>query len=154
YNAKDVADYLSVGGEDRVFGALPMFYVFCVTVSLNAPLINGGTILFMPKFLLSKEFRDAEGYKASIFADVPTIYNYMLQSNLGSKEDFKNIRFCISGGSAMPVALLKEFEENFDVIVSEGYGLAEASPVTTFNPLDRPRKPGSIGRNIVNVENK
>src|SRR5699024_10555223 len=153
-NAKDVADYLTIGGEDRVIAALPMFHVVCLTVSLNAPLMNGGTILIMPKFSPRKVFRVAKEYKASIFAGVPTMYNYMLQSNLGSKEDFKNIRFCISGGSAMPVALLKEFEENFDVIVSEGYGLSEASPVTTFNPLDRPRKPGSIGRNIVNVENK
>src|SRR5690625_286928 len=153
-NAKDVADYLTINGEDRVIAALPMFHVFCLTVSLNAPLMNGGTILIMPKFSPRKVFRVAKEYKASIFAGVPTMYNYMLQSNLGSKEDFKNIRFCISGGSAMPVALLKEFEENFDVIVSEGYGLSEASPVTTFNPLDRPRKPGSIGRNIVNVENK
>ena len=51
----------------------------------------------------------------------------------------------------MPVALLKNFEKRFDVIVSEGYGLSEASPVTCFNPLDRPRKPGSIGTNIWHV---
>jgi long-chain acyl-CoA synthetase len=54
----------------------------------------------------------------------------------------------------MPVALLKNFEKKFKVIVSEGYGLSEASPVTCFNPLDRPRKPGSIGTSIINVENK
>ncbi len=54
----------------------------------------------------------------------------------------------------MPVALLKNFEKKFRVIVSEGYGLSEASPVTCFNPLDRPRKPGSIGTSIMNVENK
>lgn len=54
----------------------------------------------------------------------------------------------------MPVALLENFEKKFNVIVSEGYGLSEASPVTCFNPLDRPRKPGSIGTSIKNVENK
>jgi long-chain acyl-CoA synthetase len=54
----------------------------------------------------------------------------------------------------MPVALLKGFEQKFKVVVSEGYGLSEASPVTCFNPLDRPRKAGSIGTNILNVENK
>ena len=55
---------------------------------------------------------------------------------------------------AFPVALLENFEKKFKVIISEGYGLSEASPVTTFNPLDRPRKAGSIGTNISNVENK
>lgn len=153
-NAKDTADYLTIDGNDRVIAALPMFHVFCLTVSLNAPLMNGGTILIMPKFSPQEVFRIARDYHATIFAGVPTMYNYLLQSGKGSKEDFNDIRFCISGGSAMPVALLREFEQNFNVIVSEGFGLSEASPVTCFNPLDRPRKPGSIGRSIVNVENK
>lgn len=153
-NAKDTADYLEISGDDRVIAALPMFHVFCLTVSLNAPLMNGGTVLIMPKFSPKEVFHIAREHRATIFAGVPTMYNYLLQSGMGTKEDFKDIRFCISGGSAMPVALLKSFEEYFDVIVSEGFGLSEASPVTCFNPLDRPRKPGSIGKSIVNVTNK
>ena len=54
----------------------------------------------------------------------------------------------------MPVSLLESFERKFNVRVSEGYGLSEASPVTCFNPLDRPRKSGSIGTSILRVENK
>ena len=54
----------------------------------------------------------------------------------------------------MPVALLENFERRFSVQVTEGYGLSEASPVTCFNPFDKPRKPGSIGKSIPNVENK
>ncbi|MDA6151383.1 AMP-binding protein, partial [Escherichia coli] len=72
----------------------------------------------------------------------------------GNTEDLKSLRLCISGGAAMPVALLHGFEKKFNVIVSEGYGLSEASPVTCFNPLDKPRKAGSIGQSIMNVENK
>ncbi len=153
-NAKDTADYLHINGDDRVIAALPMFHVFCLTVSLNAPLMNGGTILIMPKFSPNEVFRLAMEYEATIFAGVPTMYNYLLQRSEGNEDSFSTIRFCISGGASMPVALLKEFEKTFNVIISEGYGLSEASPVTCFNPLDRPRKPGSIGTNIVNVENK
>ncbi len=61
---------------------------------------------------------------------------------------------CISGGASLPVALLKNFEKKFNVMISEGYGLSEASPVTCFNPLDRPRKPGSIGTSIMSIKNK
>ncbi|MGC8050174.1 AMP-binding protein, partial [Salmonella enterica] len=67
---------------------------------------------------------------------------------------FSSIRLCISGGAAMPVALLTAFEEKFGVTILEGYGLSEASPVTCFNPFDRGRKPGSIGTSILHVENK
>ncbi|PAV29269.1 long-chain fatty acid--CoA ligase [Virgibacillus profundi] len=153
-NAKDVADYLTINGEDRVIAALPMFHVFCLTVALNAPLLNGGTVLIMPKFSPQEVFRMTKKYNITVFAGVPTMYNYLLQSAQENKEDFAGIRLCISGGASMPVALLKEFEKAFEVQISEGYGLSEASPVTCFNPLDRPRKPGSIGRNIINVENK
>ncbi|QKY68528.1 fatty acid--CoA ligase family protein [Lentibacillus sp. CBA3610] len=153
-NAKDVADYLTIGADDRVIAALPMFHVFCLTVALNAPLMNGGTVLIMPKFSPQEVFRMAPEHKATVFAGVPTMYNYLLQSADGNKGSFGGVRLCISGGSAMPVSLLNEFERAFDVTLSEGYGLSEASPVTCFNPLDQPRKAGSIGTNIVNVENK
>ncbi len=154
-NAKDVADYLQMNEDDRVVAALPMFHVFCLTVSLNAPLMNGGTVLIVPKFSPHAVFELTKTYEATIFAGVPTMYNYLLQAGIPDhKADFSSVRLCISGGASMPVALLKNFEKTFGVIISEGYGLSEASPVTCFNPLDRPRKPGSIGTSIKNVENK
>ncbi|SFA81845.1 long-chain acyl-CoA synthetase [Lentibacillus halodurans] len=153
-NAKDVADYLTINAEDRVIAALPMFHVFCLTVALNAPLMNGGTVLIMPKFSPQEVFRLTQNHNATVFAGVPTMYNYLLQSADNHQDYFTGIRLCISGGAAMPVSLLKNFEQTFNVKVSEGYGLSEASPVTCFNPLDRPPKSGSIGRSIVNVDNK
>ncbi|MFD1335664.1 fatty acid--CoA ligase family protein [Oceanobacillus iheyensis] len=153
-NAQDVADYLHINQDDRVIAALPMFHVFCLTVSLNAPLLNGGTIIILPQFSPTEVFRVANGYQATVFAGVPTMYNYLLQSVKGNVDSFSSLRLCISGGAAMPVSLLESFEQAFNVKVSEGYGLSEAAPVTCFNPLDRPRKAGSIGQNIIHVINK
>ncbi|BBW97281.1 fatty acid--CoA ligase family protein [Geobacillus sp. FSL W8-0032] len=153
-NAQDIADYLGINEHDRVIAALPMFHVFCLSVALNAPLMNGGTVLIMPKFSPAQLFALAREERATIFAGVPTMYNFLYQYKEGSADDLRTLRLCISGGASMPVALLKNFEEKFNVIISEGYGLSEASPVTCFNPLDRPRKPGSIGTNIKNVINK
>ncbi|MDQ6596489.1 fatty acid--CoA ligase family protein [Bacillus salipaludis] len=153
-NAKDVGDYLKMNNNDRVITALPMFHVFCLTVALNAPLLSGATMLIVPKFSPKEVFRLTKEYKATVFAGVPTMYNFLFQYHEGNPEDLQTFRLCISGGASMPVALLKNFEKKFNVIVSEGYGLSEASPVTCFNPLDRPRKPGSIGTSILNVQNK
>lgn len=153
-NAIDTADYISLNEEDRVIATLPMFHVFCLTVALNAPLMKGATVLIDPKFSPKEIFRLAKEFGMTVFVGVPTMYNFIYQYEAGDSEDFKSVRLCVSGGASMPVALLENFERKFSVQVTEGYGLSEASPVTCFNPFDKPRKPGSIGKSILNVENK
>jgi long-chain acyl-CoA synthetase len=58
----------------------------------------------------------------------------------------------VSGAAPLPKQVLHQFEAKFQIPLVEGYGLSEASPVVTKNPLDRTRKPGSIGLPIPNVE--
>jgi long-chain acyl-CoA synthetase len=153
-NARDVADYLGFSEEDRVVATLPVFHVFALTVVVNAPLLKGATILLVPRFSPGDVFKITREKEATVFAGVPTMYNFLYQFPEGRKEDFESIRLSISGGSSLPVALLHNFEEKFNVRISEGYGLSESSPVTCFNPTDRERIPGSIGTTITNVENK
>ncbi|MFJ7728054.1 fatty acid--CoA ligase family protein [Neobacillus sp. NPDC097160] len=153
-NAKDVGDYLKMNNGDRVVTVLPMFHVFCLTVALNAPLVSGATMLIAPKFSPKEIFELIKDSGATVFAGVPTMYNFLYQYPEGNPADLKSLRLCVSGGASLPVALLNNFEKKFNVLISEGYGLSEASPVTCFNPLDRPRKAGSIGTSILHVENK
>ena len=153
-NARDIGDYLKMTNEDRVIATLPVFHVFALTVVVNAPLTRGATILLAPRFSPAEIFDLAAAYKATVFAGVPTMFNFLYQFEDGDVSAFSNLRLAISGGSSLPVSLLHNFEQKFNVRVSEGYGLSEASPVTCFNPIDRERKAGSIGQSIVNVENK
>lgn len=153
-NARDVAHYLGYKADDRIIATLPVFHVFALTVVANAPLLSGATVLLAPRFSPTEIFALAREQKATVFAGVPTMYNFLYQLPEGNPEDFSTIRLAISGGASLPVALLHNFEKKFNVRVSEGYGLSEASPVTCFNPLDRDRKAGSIGTSICNVENK
>lgn len=153
-NAMDAGHFLNFSSTEKVIATLPAFHVFCLTVALNAPLMYGATVILVPKFSPKVIFDIIRTQKATVFAGVPTMYNFLYQYPEGKTEDFESIRLCISGGSSLPVALLENFEKKFNVVISEGYGLSEASPVTTFNPLDRPRKAGSIGTNISNVLNR
>ncbi|TWT00068.1 fatty acid--CoA ligase family protein [Planomicrobium sp. CPCC 101079] len=153
-NARDVGEYLQISADDRVIATLPVFHVFALTVVVNAPLLQGAEIILLPRFNPKDVFEAIKEHKATVFAGVPTMYNFMNQLPGTETSDFESIRIAVSGGSAMPVALLHSFEEKFNVKISEGYGLSEASPVTCFNPIDRERKVGSIGTSIVNVENK
>lgn len=153
-NARDVSMYLGFTPEDRMVATLPVFHVFALTVVVNAPLLRGAEILLVPRFSPKDVFDIIREKKATVFAGVPTMYNFLYQFPEGKKEDFETVRLAISGGSSLPVALLHHFEEKFDVRISEGYGLSEASPVTCFNPIEKERVPGSIGMSISNVENK
>lgn len=153
-NARDIGDYLQFQHTDKIIATLPVFHVFALTVVVNAPLLKGATILLVPRFSPADVFQIAKEQQATVFAGVPTMYNFLYQLPNGDPADFKTIRLAISGGASLPVALLHNFEEKFHVRVSEGYGLSEASPVVCFNPLDRERIPGSIGTVIVNVEAK
>ncbi|HEV8172553.1 MAG TPA: AMP-binding protein, partial [Actinoplanes sp.] len=62
------------------------------------------------------------------------------------------LRLCVSGGAALPVEVMRGFEESFGCMILEGYGLSETSPVASFNHPDRVRKAGSIGTPIRGVE--
>ncbi len=62
------------------------------------------------------------------------------------------LRVCVSGGAALPVEVLRGFEDAFGCTILEGYGLSETSPVASFNHPDRQRKPGSIGTPIRGVQ--
>ena len=62
------------------------------------------------------------------------------------------MRVCVSGGAAMPVQVLTDFEKAFGCEVLEGYGLSESSPAAAFNHPHRERKVGSIGTPIEGVQ--
>jgi len=64
------------------------------------------------------------------------------------------LRACFSGGASLPVQVLKDFEEKFNVPIMEGFGMSEGSPVVTFNHKNDVRKPGSIGKPVWGVEVK
>ena len=68
--------------------------------------------------------------------------------------DVRTLRLAVSGGAALPVELLRGFEEAFGCVILEGYGLSETSPVACFNHPHRTRKPGSIGTPVEGVEMK
>ncbi|MEH7416489.1 fatty acid--CoA ligase family protein [Neobacillus drentensis] len=153
-NAMDVSHDLKMTSDDRIITVLPMFHAFCLTDCLNAPIVCGATILIVPKFSPKEIFRLGKKYKPTIFFGVPTMYSFLYQFSEGNPEHLEALRFCFSGGASLPVSLLRNFEDKFNVVILEGYGLSETSPTTTFNPLDRERKPGSIGTSIIHVENK
>jgi long-chain acyl-CoA synthetase len=137
-----------------VLGALPLFHAFGQTCALNAAIAAGASLALIPRFDAGKALEVIERDQVTVFEGVPTMYAALLHHPGRDQADVRTLRVCVSGGAALPVELLREFEREFGCVVLEGYGLSETSPVACFNHPDRERKPGSIGTPVEGVEMK
>jgi len=137
---------------DVMMGCLPLFHVFGLTSCLNAAIATGGTLTLLPRFDPGQALQIIARDRVTIFQGVPTMYTAMLHHQADPAPDATSLRICTSGGAALPVEVLRAFEEKFGCVILEGYGLSETSPVASFNHPDRERKPGSVGTPIQGVE--
>jgi long-chain acyl-CoA synthetase len=146
------ADIVRVRPDDVIFGGLPLFHVFGQTVALNVAVASGACLTLLPRFDAEHALRIIADHRVTIFEAVPTMYVALLHQPNRADYDTSALRMCVSGGAALPVEVLRGFEEAFGVAVLEGYGLSETSPIASFNHPDRERKPGSIGTPIRGVQ--
>jgi long-chain acyl-CoA synthetase len=114
----------------------------------------GATLSLIPRFDPGRALEIIERDRVTTFEGVPTMYAAMLNAPDSERYDPSSLRTCVSGGAAMPVEVMRGFEQRFGCTVLEGYGLSETSPMACFNHPDRERKPGSIGTPVAGVEMK
>jgi long-chain acyl-CoA synthetase len=153
-NAEVMKQMFSVGPEDVVLGALPLFHAFGQTCALNVAVAGRACLTLIPRFRPEKVLEIIQRDRVNVFEGVPTMYIALLNHPEAASYDVSSLRLCASGGAALPVEVLRGFEAAFGCIVIEGYGLSETSPVACFNHPGRERKPGSIGTPIEGVEMK
>jgi long-chain acyl-CoA synthetase len=154
WNANYVATHLApMGKESVVLTVLPLFHSYGQTCMQNATLHGGGTVVLLPRFEPLPALELMQKYRVNSFAGVPTMYFALLNHPEADKYQIE-LKHCTAGGSAMPVEVMRAFDQKYDVNILEGYGLSETSPVASFNMLDRPKKPGSIGVPLRGVEFK
>src|SRR6201995_4208843 len=145
-------DIVQAGPDAVICGGLPLFHVFGQTVALNVAVAAGACLTLLPRFDAEHALRIIVDHRVTVFEGVPTMYVALLHSPDRADYDTSSLRMCISGGAALPVEVLRGFEEAFGVPLLEGSGLPEPSPVPSFNHPDREQKPGSIGTPIRNVQ--
>ncbi|MGN6171214.1 MAG: long-chain-fatty-acid--CoA ligase, partial [Solirubrobacteraceae bacterium] len=151
-NCETARSLFDLESERVTLGALPLFHCFGQTCAMNATIKGGGTLSLLARFEPAKALEVIERDGVNVFEGVPTMYGAMLHAPERKRFDASSLKVCASGGAAMPVELLRGFEEAFGCKILEGYGLSETSPVASFNHPDRERKAGSIGTPIRGVE--
>lgn len=153
-NCRQISQVLHIDENDAFLCVLPLFHSFAGTVCQNASLFCGAKTVLMELFHPTRTLEAIEKYRITLFAGVPTMYGAMLQFSGAQPWDYSSVRLNVSGGAPMPVALMQAFEQKFNTIIIEGDGPTECSPVTSVNPPDGVRKPGSVGLPLPGVEIK
>ncbi|MFR9727580.1 long-chain-fatty-acid--CoA ligase [Saccharopolyspora sp. MS10] len=136
--------------EDRVLGCLPLFHVFGQTVSLNTTFRAGATLVLQPRFDPAEALRLIRDQRITQLNGVPTMYIRMLEA--AGDEELPSLRLCISGGAALPVAVLERFQRRFGAPIHEGYGLSETSPTATVNQPAFGLRAGTVGHPLWGID--
>ncbi|MBT2501125.1 long-chain fatty acid--CoA ligase [Curtobacterium sp. ISL-83] len=136
---------------DVLLGALPLFHTFGQTCTMNTGFRAGATIVMLPRFDGDTALAAMVEHECGIFMGVPTMYMALLDA--ATRTDARpSLRYAISGGASLPLAVLERFQSVFDAPIHEGYGLTETSPVATFNHVGQPPRPGTIGTPVWGVD--
>ena len=152
-NARQITSWLGFNENDRLLTIMPLFHMNAVSVTTMSALYAGGSTVVSPKFSASRFWQIISDYQITSFGSVATMLSMLLSTYpdgvpAGLKTD--QLRFAMCGSAPVPAEVLRRFEETFNCLVIEGYGLSESTCRSTFNPPDERRRPGSCGLPIGN----
>jgi long-chain acyl-CoA synthetase len=152
-NLKHNVDSCQRAGEfddrDSFLCLLPFFHTYAITGTILLPLFNGCKMVLVDRFAALKVLKLIEEHKVSVFLAIPSMYRVLAMTD--GDFDVRSVRFPISGGEPLPIAVAQAFEKRFGVPIFEGYGQTEAAPVVTLN-VPGANKLGTIGRALPGVE--
>lgn len=146
-----IVTHLDLTEIDRSLLVLPLFHCNGLIVGVLSPLLAGGSVVVAPRFDPSTFWDLVERERPTYFSAVPTMYA-LIESATTRQVDTSSLRFVVCGAAPMSAELISRVEQRFDVTLLEGYGLTECSVAATINPLDGPRKPGTVGPALPGVE--
>ncbi|MDD5483421.1 MAG: long-chain fatty acid--CoA ligase [Kiritimatiellae bacterium] len=141
-------------GKESFLVVLPMFHAFAATAGMLAPLIYGAAIVPLPRFDPALVAETIMRERITVFLGVPSMYIALLHLHDRFTAHFAPLKLCVSGGAALPVAVMERFEQRFGKRIHEGDGPTECSPVTCVNPIGGKRKAGTVGKPVPGVEMK
>jgi len=142
----------ALGPDDIGMLVLPLFHIYGMNVTLGGATLVGGTAVVIERFDAELVLSTIEQMRVTIFYGAPPMYIAMSNLETDRRFDLSSLRGAFSGAAALPVKVLERFNERYGVMIMEGYGLTETSPVVCTNAAGCYTKPGSIGPPLEGVE--
>ena len=142
-------------GESVIMLPLPLFHVYANVGIQGLALLTGNPISLIPNPRdISDLLATIRQVRPAFFNGVPTLYVALLNHPdvQRRKVDFKSIRICFSGASALMADTKTRFEALTGGRIVEGYSLTEAMMALCVNPVEGPNKMGSVGMPLPDIQ--
>ncbi len=141
-------------GQEAFICVLPYFHSYGLMVSILFPTMIGASQTPLPRFSPKGFLATIQKERITAMPSAPSIFNACITQKDIDSYDLSSLKVLISGSAPLSLANMQAFEQKTGAIISEGYGLSEASPVTHFSNMDFPKKEGSIGMPLPFTEAK
>lgn len=132
-------------GHEVTLGIIPFFLPSGMNLTLLSSIVAGGALILFPDMIIEEVLAAIEKYRPTYLPGNPELYGAILNYPAIRKYDLRSIRTSISADLPLPAGIASEWEAKTTGRLVEGYGRAEAGPLTLANPVHGGSKPGSIG---------
>ena len=133
---------------------LPMYHIYSYALCLGIiPAIKGHSVLIPDPRNISAFIGSIKQYQFDIFTGLNSLFVALMEHSKFNSLDFSKLRITLSGGMALMESVAEDWQKATGCVVSEGYGMTEASPVVSMNPIGF-QKIGSAGIPIPGTEIK
>lgn len=137
--------WLGTTSDEVIYGVLPLFHAFGLTLGLTFAMSLGAKLVLFPTVRADLILRAMKKTMPTVLPAVPPVYQKVLDEAASKGRGLSGVRVGVSGAMALPPKLVQTWEDATGGMLIEGYGLTECSPLVSCNPLNEHRTAGSIG---------
>ena len=140
--------------ESVVIVPLPIYHIYSFALCMGIlPSIQGHSVLIPDPRNISGFIGAIKKYRFNIFCGLNSLFVALLEHPKFNNLNFSQLRVTLSGGMALMESVADDWRRATGCVISEGYGMTEASPVVSMNPLGF-QKIGTAGVPIPGTEIK
>ena len=150
-----VTDALLISEQDTVVAFLPFFHIYGIATFMNLSLLQGATIVTMPRFDLEQYLQTVQKYGVTILHLVPPVVLALAKHPIVANFDLSKVRGAFSAAAPLGDAVASALHQRLGFRVSQAYGMTELSGASHLGPtVEGKIKPASGGRLMPNIECK
>jgi long-chain acyl-CoA synthetase len=154
WNAEAVMTTDKLTPGDICMGVLPFFAAYGQSCVMNASIKAGSCLVLHESFIPGEVLKSLQHDQVTLFYGVPTMFVYILNHPLIYQYDLSSVRFWGCGGAPFSREVMDRWNNELGARIYEGYGLSEAGPAVSLQPLDGTYKIGSVGPALPEVDVK